>query len=508
MHRTITDSNKRYLKSLLQCTIIFLFILIPPRTSAQTPVSEQTAFCIDCHASVTPGIVADWRASRHAGITPAKALVKPDINRRISVKTLPDSLAGFAVGCAECHTLKPNTHADSFEHNDFQVHIVVTPADCATCHPEEWTQYQDNLMSMAHDNLKDNPLYETLVASINGLQHFSQGVLTVDPPLPETDDQSCYFCHGTVVEIAGMETRETDLGDMTFPVLTGWPNPGVGRVNPDDTRGSCTSCHARHEFSVAVARKPYTCSECHKGPDVPAYKVYEVSKHGNIYSSKFKDWDFTAVPWVLGEDFTAPTCAVCHASLVTDSEGQVVSERTHRMNDRLDTRLFGLVYAHPHPESSNTSIITNKSGLPLPTELTGEPAMEFLIDSAEQAVRQARMKKVCRSCHSQMWVDGHFDALKRVIEETNAMTLTATRIMRQIWRESLAEGLPQGKSIFDEAIEKMWVEQWLFYANSTRFSAAMSGADYGVFADGRWAMSKNIQAMHDWLGLRQQLRNR
>jgi hydroxylamine dehydrogenase len=27
----------------------------------------------------------------------------------------------------------------------------------------------------------------------------------------------------------------------------------------------------------------------------------------------------------------------------------------------------------------------------------------------------------------------------------------------------------------------------------------MAGADYGVFANGRWYMAKNIQEMADWL---------
>jgi hypothetical protein len=45
------------------------------------------------------------------------------------------------------------------------------------------------------------------------------------------------------------------------------------------------------------------------------------------------------------------------------------------------------------------------------------------------------------------------------------------------------------------------VEQWLFYANSTRFASAMAGADYGVFAEGRWYMSRNIQEMLDHLHL-------
>ena len=48
----------------------------------------------------------------------------------------------------------------------------------------------------------------------------------------------------------------------------------------------------------------------------------------------------------------------------------------------------------------------------------------------------------------------------------------------------------------------MWVEHWLFYANSTRLAAAMAGADHGVFADGRWQMSRNVEAMRRWVAAR------
>ena len=51
-----------------------------------------------------------------------------------------------------------------------------------------------------------------------------------------------------------------------------------------------------------------------KGPDVPAYPVYAVSKHGNIFDAMKSHWDFDAVPWVAGKHFTAPTCATCHVS--------------------------------------------------------------------------------------------------------------------------------------------------------------------------------------------------
>jgi hypothetical protein len=224
-----------------------------------------------------------------------------------------------------------------------------------------------------------------------------------------------------------------------------------------------------------------------------------VSKHGNIYSSIGKGWNYTAVPWTVGKDFTAPTCATCHVSLVVSEEDEIIAERTHQMNDRLSWRIFGLIYAHAHPKSPNTTIIKNKAGLPLPTELTGEPVVRYLIDAKEQARRRKTMQKVCLACHSHGWVEGQFARLENTIKTTNEMTLTATKILLSAWETGVAKGLAQKDSIFNEAIEKKWVEQWLFFANSTRYASAMMGADYGVFANGRWYMSKNIQEMVDWL---------
>ena len=169
------------------------------------------------------------------------------------------------------------------------------------------------------------------------------------------------------------------------------------------------------------------------------------------------------------------------------------------MNDRLAWRLMGLIYDHAHPKSPDTTIIKNKSGLPLPTELTGEPVSQFLIDSKEQSRRDATLQKICLSCHSEQWVKGQFTRFENTLKTTNDMTLTATKILLSAWEKGAAKGLAQKDSIFNEAIERKWVEQWLFYANSTRSASAMMGADYGVFANGRWYLSKNIQEMIDWL---------
>jgi hydroxylamine dehydrogenase len=478
-------------------TAMFLFTGIA--LAANAPFSQRTEECITCHLSVHPGIVAGWQKSLHAKSSPSQGLKKTQLERRISAENIPEKLAGVAVGCAECHTLDPEKHRDTFEHEGFKVHIVVTPQDCATCHPIEAEQFSQNLMSHAYGNLKNNFVYDSLADAVNGLQSFENMKTTMRAPDGETEAESCYHCHGTVVEVKGQTVRKTVMDEMVFPVLSGWPNQGVGRLNPDGSRGSCTACHTRHAFSIEMARKPHTCSQCHKGPDVPAYPVYQVSKHGNMYSSFGGEWNFSDVPWMIGRDFTAPTCASCHVSLMVTPEGEVVAERTHRMSNRLPWRIMGLIYAHPHPTSPDTTVIKNKAGLPLPTELTGEPVAEYLIGGEEQERRRKALQKVCLSCHGFEWVQGHWTRFEDTLKTTNEMTLTATKVMLTAWERGLARGLGQSDSIFNEALEKKWVEQWLFFANSTRFASAMAGADYGVFANGRWYMSKNIQEMADWL---------
>jgi hypothetical protein len=442
-------------------------------------------------------MVSAWEKSRHAMMSPAEALKQGEQERRISAKQVDDELAQYAVGCAECHTLNSEKHSDTFEHNGYPVHVVLSPEDCATCHPVEAKQYEKNIMAQAYGNLRHNPLYWEMAQLLNGVQKLEGGQVKLQAVSPETEADSCLSCHGTKVEVKGFESRETEMGEMEFPVLSGWPNQGVGRINPDGSKGSCSSCHTWHRFSIEMARKPHTCSQCHKGPDVPIYKIYQVSKHGNIYSAMNKKWNFEAVPWTVGKDFTAPTCATCHVSLLVSEEGDLIAERTHQMNNRLPWRMFGLIYAHAHPKSPDTTIIKNKSGLPLPTDLDGTPASKYLISNEEQENRRKTLQQVCLGCHTQKWVDGHWTRFENTIVTANEMTLASTKLMQKGWASGVAKGLAQQDSIFNEAIEKKWMEQWLFFGNSTRMSSAMLGTDYGVFDGGRWNMSKNVQELHD-----------
>lgn len=473
---------------------------------AMAPTSTSTDECVACHEMTHPGMVESWKKSRHAQTTPTEAMQKQGLELKVSNPDVPEALRETSVGCAECHLLRPDKHADTFDHNGYEVHMVVSPDDCATCHKTEAEQYEKNIMSKAYGNLADNPVYSDLARSINGVPHYKDGKVAVSAPSAATEAESCYYCHGTKLSVTGAESRDTDLGPMDFPVVEGWPNQGSGRVNLDGSLGSCSACHVRHRFSIEMARKPHTCKECHDGPDVPAYKVYAASKHGNMYSTHKKEWNWTNVPWTVGRDFTAPTCATCHVSLVVNTMGDVVAERTHEMANRLPWRIFGLPYAHPQPKSPVTSTIVNKDGLPLPTALDGTPASEYLIDEAEMAKRQAAMQATCRSCHDSSWVDGHWARFENTIQEANQATLAGTGILLTVYAKGLATGPGEalgGGSLFDEHIEKVWSDLWLLQANTVRFASAMAGGgDYGVFFDGRYYMHKRVMEMYNWLELK------
>jgi cytochrome c553 len=465
--------------------------------AAQPQISERTSECITCHSTVTPGIVEDWRRSLHAQTTPRDALAKPKGKRRLSSASVPIMVKETVVGCYECHGLNPDKHKDNFEHFGHKINVVVTPNDCAVCHEKETKQYAGTKKSEALGNLRDNPLYHTLVETVTGKREFKSGHLGKPASSLNAKLQTCYACHGSEVTVKGMKTIEhPQFGEIEIPDLENWPNQGVGRINPDGSKGSCASCHARHAFSIEVARKPYTCMQCHMGPDLPAWDVYKESKHGNLFLSEGKDYNWKSVPWTVGKDFTAPTCAVCHNAGLVNLDGDTIVEGTHDFGARLWKRIFGLIYSHPQPKHGATHTLRNADGQPLPTTFDGVPAAEGLISKEEAAKREATMRSVCLSCHSTDWVDGHFESFDKAVDEADAMVRSATALIQKGWKS----GKLDPTNPFDETLERKWVELWLIHANSTRYAAAMSGPDYAAFDNGWWGMSSVLQELEDELG--------
>ncbi len=475
-----------------------------PILKAPAPVSTQSQACIACHKTVTPGIVKDWLRSAHATTTPAEALQKPPLERMFSAAAPPKGLSNAAVGCYECHGQNPASHKDTFDHFGFQIHVVVTPKDCASCHPVEVSQFEKSKMSYAYSNLEDNPLFHTLVDTIIGTKEISgDGRIVIDKPSSTVAGETCFGCHGMPITVKGLKKINTQMGEIEVPNLGNWPNMGVGRVNPDGSRGSCTACHPRHSFSIAVARKPYTCAQCHMEPDVPAWNVYSESKHGDIFKSEGSGWNFTHVPWRPGVDFKAPTCAACHSSLLAGPDGKVIVQRTHDFGSRLWVRLFSLIYSTPQPKSGDTTLIMNNDGLPLPVTFSGKPASKYLIGKDEQEKRKAAMESICNSCHSSDWTEGHFKHMDETIKAADKMTAAATKLMEYAWQTGVADKT----NPFDQKIEMDWVRQWLFYATTVKYAAAMTGApDYTSFKNGFWDLSYNLQKMKDEIEIAKRLK--
>jgi hypothetical protein len=227
-------------------------------------VSEDAKECIECHAKESRGIVADWAASRHAHAN---------------------------ITCLDCHAASPadvDVSKDHFEHDKTGISPIVSPKDCSRCHPSEAAEYARS----KHANTRE--IMWKIDPWLNHGMNNSTERLT-----------GCYHCHGTEVKVKeGEFVKET------------WPNVGVGRINPDGSKGSCSSCHTRHKFSVAEARKPEACGQCHLGPDHPQIEIYEESKHGAIYHAEGDSWNWNAAPgtWTPGVDYRAPSCSVCHMS--------------------------------------------------------------------------------------------------------------------------------------------------------------------------------------------------
>jgi hypothetical protein len=134
------------------------------------------------------------------------------------------------------------------------------------------------------------------------------------------NETGCIQCHGTELKVDqnGRPTPET------------WPNAGMGNIYPDGSTGNCSTCHTRHRYSVAEARKPEACSSCHLGPDHPNIEIFENSKHGHIYMTQGDEWNYDSAPdaWEPG-DYRGPTCTTCHMSGI----GELAT--THNISERL-----------------------------------------------------------------------------------------------------------------------------------------------------------------------------
>lgn len=401
---------QRYCNSRFSILTVLLGLSFLSTGRAQTVIpsalSEESEACIICHVEETRAIYEEWGTSRHFRAN---------------------------VGCYECHQAK-KSDTDLFDHEGYNISIIVSPKDCARCHPQEVREFDDSRHSKA--GLILGSLDNFLADIVEGDKNFYGGsALTVS---------GCNQCHGAVVEVNKDGTLKP----------TGWPNTGMGRLNPDGSNGACTACHQRHAFSAAQARRPENCGKCHLGPDHPQKEIYEESKHGIAFAAHEDKLNLGNAKWVLGEDYTAaPTCATCHMSAARTRDGELVPV-THDVGMRISWNNRPAVSIRPE-------VADKKLGLKKGAKLGWKQ-------------RRANMMEVCGVCHTSNYVNNFYEQYDGVVNLYNSkFGEPGIEIMALLYENQL---LTDTK--FDELVEWTWWEIWHHEGRVARHGAAMMAPDY------------------------------
>ncbi len=421
--------------------------------------AAEPTTCMGCHAKETPGIVAQYASSGHAE---------------------------NGIECIDCHEAEEGD-LDAFMHEGERIATVVSPKDCSTCHEKEAEQFQashhakagnilhslDNLLAESVEGFRGewevpHPHKPGVKLKVNGLAFANSG---------------CHQCHGSQVALVtkdggsvtpwslkqpegggkaqvSYDVSSVDLSSIARdeqgrPELDHktWPNTGIGRMNLDGSRGSCTACHSRHDFSRRRARQPENCGKCHLGPDHPQKEIYEESKHGVAYRDLKDTLNLDNETWILGKDYYgAPTCATCHMSATKDLPV------THDPRERIS-------WNNRPPKSVRLN--TDAQGN------TVKPGSGGKITSTWQDKRDT-MKKVCGNCHSVRYVDGFYKQYDDFVMLYNKKYAEpGLAIMAAMKKEGLIS-----KGNFDEPVEWTWFFIWHHEGRRARHGTSMMAPDY------------------------------
>lgn len=355
-----------------------------PANFYQSPDSVQGVFkgelCIQCHDGITPGIVADWRASRHAK-------------------------SNEPVSCNDCHG------------SDHQRLRLPTPEVCGSCHEKQHGEFMDEARYgfpshvLAMERAVDAP-------------HF------VDKPKAEV--QSCVQCHSVATK--------------------------------------CDSCHTRHRFNAAEARRPEACITCHLGPPHPDDETYFASAHGKLYLAEGNDWDWSK-PLTKG-NYKAPTCAYCH---MDQGRHQVAHKSMWK---------FGLREINPHTSKNR---VLRKEWIKLCSDCHEEDQAKQWLSELDQERKQAwNILYAAEAILKDLRSD---DLLKPAAGERPPYPLERPHSFWAKERIGFFEG--QASAFYNvSAIERDYFEMW-YFDNLGAYKSAAHGYQAGI-KDGHKKMAASL----------------
>jgi hypothetical protein len=370
--------------------------------------------CVECHAKIQPGIVNDWKNSRHSH---------------------------SGVSCIDCHQQEKGSpmaaqNCEGVKGTDIYLSIMVTPKTCAKCHPNEFKEFNESGHYRARKQY-DPKMSKHAADKTKGLvELYSKHEGQNHPELKNASESvGCMQCHGSIIKLDANKRPTADT----------WPNAGIGTVWPDGSVGNCVTCHTRHKFDISEARKPEACASCHLGPDHPDIEIYESSKHGQIYKAEHDKWKFDDAPgsWEPGS-YRAPTCATCHMSGIGDLEN------THNVSRRLHWNLWAK--------------ISKKRNSP-------DPMSMWTGDGDKGRVE---MKKVCSNCHSKTHTNGFFKQGDKAVRLYNeAYWIPADKMRAELESKKLLKENP-----WNDEFQIIIYHLWHHEGRRARQGSLMGGPDY------------------------------
>lgn len=388
--------------------------------------------CVKCHSKTSAGLADQWRDSKHAEV---------------------------GMNCLDCHQAE-SSEPDAIEHEGFTIATIVSPKDCGRCHQQEEEQNSSSVHANAVSLIKNR--MPAMAGNLGG-----EAIIAV----------GCAQCHGSEVKVKGDGTLDTAT----------WPNSGIGRINPDGSKGSCTSCHGRHRFSKAQARDPSSCMRCHSGPDSPDRAIYEASKHGMAFFAHRDKMNLDADSWVAGKDYnSAPTCTTCHMG----AAGKLPS--THDVGIRNAWNLNT-----PVSEKQTLVIFEDGDKLEIPasqpmpgrgsemTKIDGSLGKIKMVVPADR--RRKAMRLVCLECHGKGFAEGFMSQFDSAVELYNEkFGKPAQAIMSALYEKGLLTPAP-----FDEPVEFTYWELWHDEGARARHGAAMGSPNHAWW-EGLYLVSRNF----------------
>ncbi len=453
---------KRYLIAALSILFLAALLLVAYQESKmkriekklEAVITQENKSCVECHRTKEPALIMEWERSRHAKL---------------------------GVGCIDCHRAKEG-EIDAWKHEGVYISALVTPKDCASCHAKEHEEFRGSHHAKAGEILAS--LDNILAEKVAGLPHNKADAVN-----------GCWQCHGSLIKFIRDEKGEiVRQGSEGKPVIdpTTWPNSGMGRLNPDGSKGSCHACHARHAFEAKLSRSPENCGKCHMGPDHPQIEVYNESKHGIAFYANRKEMNLDKEgDWVLGRDYSASaTCTTCHIGSYMTPQG-VSKGNSHDVGERISwtlrpvisTKLNMVIYEDNYKEDYPEGRALPKIGDIVATEekvvqnekLETSKVARRVLRIVTWKERRDTMKGACLNCHNNTYVDNfyaQFDSLVELYNEKFA------RPAQEFMDDLTRDGVLNKNAPFEHEVQWIFYELWHHEGRRARHGASMMGPDY------------------------------